>query len=303
MKRLIVLAATAAALLAPSAASAQSPDRTVELSQTAPLATWEGEKTSGAGALYLAAASRCTGQDPYKCDETLINVTGGPTPLALETIKQKGQDFDLYVYESNAQGTQLAPAGASLEEGDVAEKVIVDAAEGYYLAVIHYWAVENAAAQGKATLTKFAAAAPKPAPAPEPTPAPSPGSPGAPGQPAGPGQPAAFDFGAGFGKAKLKPAFSKGFPVTLRCSTACKGTAQLSIDARTAKKFKLGKKAFVVAKATFDRPAGTHGIFMKLTAKAKKRLAKAKSLKLVLSATATSGSVSKSVTAKGSFKR
>lgn len=295
MKRLLLVAAAAAALITPDAAQAQSgPDREIQLSQTSFVGSWEGKKGSGNGVLYSPAASRCTGQDPYFCDNTLISVSGGPTPLAVETAKVKGQDFDLHVYESNAEGVPLVSVGSSIGEGDTAEKVIVDGASGFYLVSIHYWAVENASPLGKATLTAFAPkSSPAPAPAPEPGPSPQPGT-----SPA----PASFDFKAQFGKAKLKAARSKGFPATIACSSACKGTAQISVDAKTAKKFKLGKKATVIGKVAFNKPAGTHALVLKLSAKAKKALKKAKSLKLTLSASATSGSISKTATATGSFK-
>jgi hypothetical protein len=307
MKRLIPVVALAAALFAPSGAAAQSPDREVMLEQTSYTTTWEGAKASGAGVLYQPQAYSCTKQDPYYCDVTLVSVTAGPTPLTVETIKQKGQDFDLYVYASNADGVPMQSVGASLEEGDVAEKVVVDGASGYYLVAIHYWAVENAAAMGKATLTKFAPPPSTQPPASEPPstnpPATTPPATTPPGTTPPGTAPAAFDFSIGFGKAKIKAGLSKGFPISLSCSAACKGTVQVSIDAKTAKKYKLGKKAMVVGKLSFDKAAGKHALAIKLSSKAKKRLAKAKALKLSLTATATSGSTTKTVTAKGSFKK
>ena len=305
MLRLTTLAAVLAAMLLPAAASAQSQDRDITLNAAAPSASWEGKQASGSGVLYPGNAWSCApGSGAYECDNTLIHNDGPATQLKVSTAKVKGQDFDLYLYESNSQGAPLASLGASNSEGDGGESLTADIGEGaYILATIHYWAVDNQKPQATASLPKFMVPAtvtpppseptnPQPSPSPQPTPQPGPGA-------------ASFEVGASFGKAKLKAALSKGMPIGLRCSAACKGTASLVIDAKTAKKLKLGKKATVVGKASFAKDGGTHSMAVKFSAKARKKLAKLKSLKLqlVVQATDSAGGNARTATAKATVKR
>ena len=87
-------------------------------------------------------------------------------------------------------------------------------------------------------------------------------------------------------KQKLKAVLAKGLAVTASCSEPCTLKLQLVIDKKTAKKLKLGKKPTVIGTLTRSL-AGSAKLKIKLTGKAKKRLKKAKSVKLSVRAVAT----------------
>ena len=87
-------------------------------------------------------------------------------------------------------------------------------------------------------------------------------------------------------KQKLKAVLAKGLAVTASCSEPCTLKLQLVIDKKTAKKLKLGKKPTVVGTLTRSL-AGSAQLKIKLTGKAKKRLKRAKSVKLSVRAVAT----------------
>jgi hypothetical protein len=285
MTRRFLFAALLWSLFVPGQAAAQGSDRQVLLDRSSWFASWTGAKATGSTPLTLPSGAACQVSAAFTCDRTLLTVSTDPTNLLVGVVSQPGQDFDLHVFESDAQGLPLAPAGSSSGSAEENESVLVPDAAGYYLAVIHYKDVADAAPEAYAAVPTFAPPPTDQQPQPQPPPAPP-----------------SFAFRAFFGKAKLSAARTKGFPIAFDCSAACTGTAQVSIDAKTAKKYKLGKKATVVGKAAFDKPAGTHGLNVKLSAKAKKALKKAKALKLTLSASATSGSTTQTSSAKATFK-
>lgn len=74
-------------------------------------------------------------------------------------------------------------------------------------------------------------------------------------------------------KGKRATARKRGLRARVRCSVQCKATAVASIDKRTARKLKLGKKAMKIGsgKATIVQP-GRIPFFIKMTKKAKKAL-------------------------------
>ena len=83
--------------------------------------------------------------------------------------------------------------------------------------------------------------------------------------------------------AKLKALLSGGLPFSLTCSEACQASLTASVDATTAKRLKLGKKAMTVGKVTRALTAGSRtAIKLKLTAKAAKAAKKARSIRLKL---------------------
>jgi hypothetical protein len=107
------------------------------------------------------------------------------------------------------------------------------------------------------------------------------------------------------GKARLGDVVKKGLKVTATCSESCTAKAQIQIDAKTAKKLKLGKKAVVIGTGTgVGSQGGKVVVAVRLTAKAKKALKRARSLKatVVLTATDPAGNAStparKSITLK-----
>ena len=82
----------------------------------------------------------------------------------------------------------------------------------------------------------------------------------------------------------LKRALKKGVAFSAKCSAACSLAATLTVDAKTAKKLKLGKKAMTLAKATRQAPEGQGRFKFKVKGKA----AKVRSLKATLKVVATS---------------
>ncbi len=92
-------------------------------------------------------------------------------------------------------------------------------------------------------------------------------------------------------KQKLKAVLAKGLAVRVTCSCTLK--LQLVVDKKTAKTLKLGKRATVVGTVT-RTVGGSLKLKIKLTAKARKALKKARSVKLTVRA----GAVTKRVTVK-----
>ena len=74
--------------------------------------------------------------------------------------------------------------------------------------------------------------------------------------------------------------------MAVSCSEPCTLQLQLVVDKQTARKVKLGKKPTVIGTLTRSL-AGSAKLKVKLTGKAKKRLKRAKSVKLSIRAIAT----------------
>ena len=111
---------------------------------------------------------------------------------------------------------------------------------------------------------------------------------------------------ATLGKAKLGDLLKKGLSTSVTCSEGCSVDAQLQVDAKTAKKLKLGKVATVIGSGKASSPSGGKvNVAVKLTAKAKKALKKAKSVKvkLIVGATDSAGNSAKPVTKTVTLKR
>ena len=107
----------------------------------------------------------------------------------------------------------------------------------------------------------------------------------APGGPAGPDTtPPSATLAAP--RQKLKAVIAKGLALRAACGEPCTFPLQLVLDKATAKKLKLGRKAIVIGRLTRSVD-GTATFKVKLTAKARKALKKAKHLKLAVRATAT----------------
>jgi hypothetical protein len=88
---------------------------------------------------------------------------------------------------------------------------------------------------------------------------------------------------------KLRTALSKGVKLTVECNESCAATLTATLDAKTAKKFKLLKrkskaKTLKVAAGKLGSGPGRRTATLKFTGAAKKRLKRAKSLKLALTA-------------------
>jgi hypothetical protein len=100
-------------------------------------------------------------------------------------------------------------------------------------------------------------------------------------------------------KVKPKALLKKGVTIATECKRACTIKLELLLSAKDAKRYKLGKKKPVViatASKALTAP-GKASLTLKLTKAARKRLAKAKKLKLTLRSTATEAGAAPLVTA------
>jgi hypothetical protein len=88
-------------------------------------------------------------------------------------------------------------------------------------------------------------------------------------------------------KTKLKALLAKGLPVTVSCSEACKFVLSLVVDAKTAKKLHLSRVVTVGRANGTLTTAGKKKVVVKLTKKAKKKIAKAKKVVITVKTTAT----------------
>ena len=87
--------------------------------------------------------------------------------------------------------------------------------------------------------------------------------------------------------AKLATALKQGLSVPFSCAGACTVTVKGTIDKKTARQLRLGKRALVVASGKGSLPAAGQGaVRVKFTAKARKRMKKAKQVKLTLAVAA-----------------
>jgi hypothetical protein len=253
------------------------------------------------------------GKEPVNyCEDTLVNVDVPADSTAKMTVTIDGftadfppppvsvtNDFDVYVYksdESGAAGEFIVDGG---EGAGTPEVVEVANPSGYYLVRVVYFATNEsgymghvqltgapagtatgtatatttAGATATATATAAATATPRPTTPPATTPAPTATPPvTAPGAlpVSGP-----LAISVAVDKGKRSTARKRGLRARLRCSVQCSVTATATIDKRTARKLKLGKKAFKfgTGKATITKP-GRIPFYVKLNKKAKKALSR-----------------------------
>ena len=146
---------TAAVVLAAVASAAQaSPPGTV--TPTTPF-TWSGPVATGHNENYDAASGQpCdTASAATFCDATLINVQAGTFfetnggGVEFSIADTPGNDFDLYVYASDAAGTRGALVGASAGPTDEESTAIANA-NGYYLVQVVYFDVTTSGYNGRA---------------------------------------------------------------------------------------------------------------------------------------------------------
>ena len=144
---LVVMALAAPAFAAPP------PDRRGDVTPAAAL-EWTGPTTTAANTMFDPnTAEPCGKTAANYCDVTLVNVLPGDfysqpgRGISFSTLQQ--QDVDLFVYESDVNGTlgDLVglSAGATGNEG-----VSLLGGQGYYLLVVVYFAVNNAGYEGSA---------------------------------------------------------------------------------------------------------------------------------------------------------
>ena len=151
--RLLRLAAAATlTTLAAAAPAVAAPDRTIALDQSQTTATWQGAAaTSLNGTLWWDESDptgSCGGfgvDAVDHCDQTLVKLTGtGSLDVQLPDAGDGDiQDWDVYVYTANPDGTAGDEIGFSDNAGG-AEDVPIDGAAGDYLVIaVPYQAVNS----------------------------------------------------------------------------------------------------------------------------------------------------------------
>lgn len=273
-----------------------APDKTLTVDGATPLATWAGTPASAANLTFteneVLGLGTCGKNALNYCEDILIQVGAAGTKLKITldgfatTVPPVADDFDLFVYKSDAAGTPGDFVDVDGKGAGVPEVVEVNnPAPGYYLARVVYFAVNNAGYNGKAELIGAAAPAPTGTatpgpgatpppggPAPTPTPTPTGG-----GQPPGGTLPASGPLSVSFAvdRTKRATARKRGLRVRVRCSVQCKATATASLDKKSARTLKMGKRPVKIGRgsATITKP-GRIPFTVKLSKKAKKALAR-----------------------------
>jgi len=148
-----VFAAAAVLVFAPPAAAQF--DRQGTVTPVMPF-TWTGPVATGHNEDYDPASGEpCGKTEADYCDVTLVNVqagdffetSGGGVEFSIADTPPN--DFDLYVYASDAAGTRGALVGASAGPTDVESTAIINAS-GYYLVRVIYWDVTASGYEGRA---------------------------------------------------------------------------------------------------------------------------------------------------------
>ena len=142
-----VLVATFVAVLisalAPAAAVA-APDQTVTLTEAEPEQSWNGAVAVGTNQDYNGGTGEPCPDEPAnpdeECDKTLIHVN---TPyfvdIQVTLDDDPANDFDLFIYESDAEGNRGALIDSSAFIQTIGEEVTVEGAQGYYLVQVVYY--------------------------------------------------------------------------------------------------------------------------------------------------------------------
>ena len=169
----------------------------------------------------------------------------------------------------------------------VAEKEVIeirDKADGFYLWTCNFQAGSGAQYAG-------AKSAPAPAPSPAPAPAPAPSAPAA----SGPAQGAGPAIGVRFPKrVKLLPSLSNGFVVTIALDRPAALTGTVKLSANDARRYRLGKRSVVVARAKEPLRGTASGLEFKPSKRIARKLRRAKRLRLSLTVVARDAAGAKS---------
>ena len=150
-------------LLAAAAPAQAAPDRTVTPAPNTP-SEWDGPSQTALNQNYdQDNGGPCGKTQSDYCDITLVNAgvrddTYYQTHQASLTIdvgsfNPPTQDFDLYVYESDASGNRGKFVDSSGNPAGLDESVTIPKPNGYYLVIVPYF-VTNGSYHGKATLTE-----------------------------------------------------------------------------------------------------------------------------------------------------
>ena len=327
------------ALFSPAVAPAA--DFSFKVDGATPVAKWAGTPALGLNQTWTlyqdlpVTIAQCGKLPINYCEDTLIQAdvpaaAGAKLKITLDgfgaTLPPEPaavfDDFDVFIFTSDATGKVGDFVGTGGEGAGVAEVVTLEKASGYYLVRAVYYAVLEAGYNGTAELI----GAPKPAvvltpPGTTPPPAqqqpPPPGQPQPQPQPGQPGQqppmqtgptgkpttlpasgPLRIEFAVD--KGKRKTARKRGMRARLRCSVQCKATAVAKVSKKVARQLKLGKKAFKIGKGskTITKP-GRIPFFVKVNKKAKRALGRKRVKKFKVTVTITVKNLSGKQVKKG----
>jgi hypothetical protein len=149
------LGAAVLVLLATAPIALAQPDREVVVTPDQ-AASWTGATATGANVAYDPATGEPCGKtlETY-CDVTLVNVqagdffetSGGGVEFSIADTPPN--DFDLYIYRSDAAGTRGQLVGSSAGPTDVESTSVINA-DGYFLVQVVYFQVANSGYQGEA---------------------------------------------------------------------------------------------------------------------------------------------------------
>jgi hypothetical protein len=147
------IATTVVALtLGLAAVAGAQPDREGTVTPETPF-TWDGPSAIGHNENYDGPSGEPCGKEVANyCDQTLINAdagnfydtSGGGVEFSIFDYDVPSSDFDLYVYESDADGTLGQLVGSSAGPAGDEENVAILNASGYFLVRVIYWDVEPA---------------------------------------------------------------------------------------------------------------------------------------------------------------
>ena len=152
----------ALAMLAAPALAQAAPDRSFTLTPGT-AAEWDGPVQAASNNMYDSASGSPCGKDPDTyCDTTLLSVgerdaafyASHQSTLTVEAkdFTVPANDFDVYVYKSDASGTRGTVAGSDGAPPGVEESVTIDNPSGYYLVQVVYFATSGGY-HGSALLT------------------------------------------------------------------------------------------------------------------------------------------------------
>jgi len=147
-----IAVATSLLTLAAATPALAAPDRTIPLSSTQTTASWQSDPaTSVNGWVWwdeTAPADSCGGLGVDQldhCDQTLVHLAGpGSVDVSFPDAGDGiSNDWDLYVYEADAEGNPGAELGVSDNVGG-AEDFLFDGTAGDYLVIaVPYQAVNS----------------------------------------------------------------------------------------------------------------------------------------------------------------
>ena len=290
MRRIVLAFACAVALTVVAVALAA--DRSTSLSAATPSAEWDGAAAFGFALAYdSSTGGPCNASSPVDhCDQTLLHVDLPDQQTATLTVgigATTSDDFDLYVYRSDENGTIGALAGKSEQAAPAAEQVTVTGASGYYLVNIlsagtsgadkpHGTAALSDLPQPAVTPTPTASAEPSPTPTATQPPAATPVATASPTPTATPRPAQPFQVHFAIIPRSTQRVVKRGLAGILGCAAPCRA----AVVARWKKR--------VIARGTYTLASpGRRGVHIRFSKATKRRLLRSRRAPLLVRAQVT----------------